>query len=561
MLHRLAERRWTPWLAVVPLAALLAMQVSSIRLESATWDEPWELTAGYSYWKTGDFRLQPEHPPLGKLLVALPLLFLAPDFPLNDPAWAKGDGVDLARRFLYGNRYSPEILLGAGRAMTIAVSVALGVVIFWWARCRFGDLPALVALWLYCFDPNVVAYGRYVKNDLLTTLLVFLAMAVWDAYLTNPRRVRLVAASVLLGLALAAKFSAVFLLPAFLLLWWWRKQRRETPVRSKAFVVSVLISSGMLLACYAPQTHLLTPMTRDQHMANPGVRMLHRHINAGSPVGKMLAWVGSHLGLRAHPLLIGIAEFAAHSERGHESYLLGRHSKEGFWYYFPIAFAVKTPLATLALLLITVVLLWWKRSPPAALPLLVVPLLTFGPLVILSHVNTGVRHLLPLYPFLFILMGAVLVAHAWPMRRFLLPLLLAGVAVETLSIHPHYTAFFNRAAGGPAAGPRYLLDSNLDWGQDALKLRSWVDENRARPLCICYFGKTTLKKHNIHMNGLIPLSHETGARNAIDCYVAISATPLHGLYTSPDSFAWLRELEPVARIGYSIYVYDLRRKK
>ena len=207
------------------------------------------------------------------------------------------------------------------------------------------------------------------------------------------------------------------------------------------------------------------------------------------------------------------------------------------------------------------VLLLWKRNPPAALPLLVVPLLTFGPLVILSRVNTGVRHLLPLYPFLFILMGAVLVAHAWPMRRFLLPLLLAGVAMETLSIHPHYTAFFNRAAGGPAVGPRYLLDSNLDWGQDALKLRSWVDENRARPLCICYFGGAPLEGHGIHMDGLVPLSHETGARNAIDCYVAISATPLHGLYTSPDSFAWLRELEPVARIGYSIYVYDLRRKK
>jgi len=134
------------------------------------------------------------------------------------------------------------------------------------------------------------------------------------------------------------------------------------------------------------------------------------------------------------------------------------------------------------------------------------------------------------------------------------------LTAESASSYPNYLAFFNAAAGGPKAGPRYLLDSNIDWGQDVKKLRSWLHARNIESVCMFYFGNTGVEFYGIPMKYL-PRTWETEERERLDCVAAVSVTPLYGLYVPRDSYAWLREKEPAARVGWSIYVYDLRKRK
>jgi hypothetical protein len=174
-----------------------------------------------------------------------------------------------------------------------------------------------------------------------------------------------------------------------------------------------------------------------------------------------------------------------------------------------------------------------------------------------SHIDIGIRHLLPIYPFVFILSGAVLARTHWRWKKAILPLLMAGLLAESIAIYPYYLSFFNVLAGGPSHGQAILLDSNLDWGQDAQRLKTWMDAHHTSEVCIAFFGNEDLSRIGIH-DLYMPRTREIEQRNALDCWGAVSATLLEGLYLGPDAFAWLRERKPVDRIGYSIYIYNFR---
>jgi hypothetical protein len=240
--------------------------------------------------------------------------------------------------------------------------------------------------------------------------------------------------------------------------------------------------------------------------------------------------------------------------------LFGEQKSGGWWYYFPVAFSVKSPAATLALLLVA---FWlaagrWKRwrEAPLEVYVLAVPLLLFLGFTMGSKINIGIRHLLPAYPLLFISGSVVLARWKW---RFSLPmtlLLVAALAVESLSIYPHYTAFFNVLVGGPESGPNYLVDSNLDWGQDVKKLKAWMESHGVGELCLAYFGTAAPSIYGIRFRDIILM--KDAERETRGCVVAVSATLRQEVYVPEKMFAWLGGETPIARIGYSIYVYDRR---
>ena len=185
---------------------------------------------------------------------------------------------------------------------------------------------------------------------------------------------------------------------------------------------------------------------------------------------------------------------------------------------------------------------------------IITPILIYGAFCLASHIDIGLRHLLPIYPFLFILTAVWISKIAGRARIIAIGALTALLIIESLAIYPHYLAFFNWFVGGPSEGPRYLADSNIDWGQDVKKLREYLDRERIQLPCISYFGQADLAYYGIHARELEP-----GMRPSADCrFIAISASPLVGLYAPGDPFASLRRMEPLARVGYSIYLYDLR---
>jgi hypothetical protein len=599
------RRHWF-WLGIgLLLLAMGAAQVTSALQETQTWDEGTHLAAGYSYLKTGDFRLNREHPPLFKLLCALPLLALDPRLPLEDASWKEGNQEVFGDTFLYKNRVPAERMLFAARSVTIALTLALGLVLALWTRRRFGAAAGVAALCLYVFDPNLIAHGRYVTGDLAATAFIFLSVITWAEFLETKRWRDLAIAGVVLGLALVSKFSAVFLLPVLAALYWirrWQEGRGRLTVLHFAASVGVAgaISVAIVGLAYGPET------IRSFH----GTR-LRRVVDLSTTTGAIMAQVGKRLGLPAHPYLVGLYNFAMHDREGHSAYLMGMRRDQGWWYYFPVVFAVKTPAAVLILLALSVAVglvalaragprRWRLREAPFEWVVLLLPPLVYFAFCMRSHVNIGVRHILPVYPFLFIALAAALARKAWepvvkvpsksgtqaeppaphggsitwasvgqavwPTWTFTrgcwgkraLAVLVLVLAVESVAVYPHYLAFFNGFAGGPENGARYLVDSNLDWGQDLVNLKKYLAAHDIKRLCICYFGRASMQYYKIDYLYL-PMTAETAEREKMDCVAAVSATQLQGAYVGESAFAWLRARQPMAKIGYSIYLYDFRR--
>lgn len=562
MLERTSEQipdRWF-WGVIAAIAGILAtMQILSIRQESQIWDEGFEIVGGYQYLTTGEYRTSLENPPLERILQAVPLLFLRPDLkgPALDAHNTMASDVDAGVEFLYHNRISPETILFAARLPMIGVTVGLVIALAAWCRRRFGAVVGIVAALLFSLDPTAIAHGRYVKNDMTVTAMAFLAVIAWDWFLTSRRRAALVWSGVALGLALGSKFSAVFLLPVFVALYLLRGAGLQ-PAKDfvKSFAAVGVLAAAVVLILYAPYAGALMPRGR----GTVGLP-LRDVVDQATAFGRGVAWLGSRLGWRAHPFLAGLTIFADHGGGTHPAYLWGDHASSGWWYYFPFALAVKTPVAVLlALTLVAFLAARGAGLRPAnsLYSVLLVPIIFYAAFSSTGHVDIGLRHLLPIYPFFYALIAAGLVIPQWRFKMPVIAAILLGTAGESLASFPYYTAFFNVAVGGPKNGPKYLVDSNIDWGQDLKRLGQFSAAHGSPSICVSYFG-TAPAWYYVKRAANFPSIEELRNGVKLDCdFAAVSVTPLEGVYVPQEQFAWLREIPPMERIGYSIYVWDVR---
>jgi 4-amino-4-deoxy-L-arabinose transferase-like glycosyltransferase len=521
--------------ALIPallLALMTALMWHSATVESQTYDEAVHLSAGYSYFRTGDFRMNPEHPPLTKLLQAAPLLAMNLALDTATEAWTKPDSWAFSQRFVYHNTAPAARILLAGRAMTMLFALLLGCAVFYWTRSVAGPLAATIALALYTLDPNFIAHGHYITSDVAVSLAIFASVITWLRYLETGTRRALLFAAVALGLAVVTKFNALYLLPVHALVALLHPNKLPLAKRLTATVATFAAAAAFIAITYGPAT----PRA---FLTNPR---------------KPLATLRDN-----HPYSLGVQFNIAHNTWKQPSYLLGEKHAGGKWRYFPVAFAVKTPAASLIAfgVLISALLL-----PPALLRrhwlMLFYPAIYFG-ITMASDINLGLRHILPIYPFLYALAGIAL-SQLTTSRVPVLALLTAIATFETARIHPDHIAFFNLFAGGPDNGPHLLLDSNLDWGQDLLKLKAYLGAHGTNTVAFAYFGSAEPADFGIRVLGL-PGVWDTAEIAKIDGYAAISMTNLYDVYFDKPTYTWLRERTPAARIGRSILVYDLRKPK
>jgi hypothetical protein len=550
--------RWF-WGVIAVVAGLLAaVQILSIRQEAQIWDEGFEIVGGYQYLTTGEYRTSLENPPLERILEAIPLLFLRPDLKgaAREAHNTLTSDVDAGVEFLYHNRIPADTILFAARLPMIAVTVGLVCVLAAWCRRRFGAAVGIVAALLFSLDPTVIAQGRYVKNDMTVAAAGFLAVIAWEWFLETGKTSALIWSGVALGLALGSKNSAVFLLPVFLVLYVLRGAGLRPAFRS--FTAVGALAAAVVLVLYAPYDGALLPRGR----GSAGVP-LRETVDQATAFGRGVAWLGSRLGWRSHPYLTGLTHFANHSGGTHPAYLWGDHGVSGWWYYFPFAFAVKTPVAVLAALMVLIVLAAvrprWTQIRDAGLAwfAMLTPMIFYGALSAAGHVDIGLRHLLPIYPFFYALLAAGLLTFQWKWKTPVMTVILLGAAAESLAGYPYYTAFFNVLVGGPKNGPKYLLDSNIDWGQDLKRLGRFSAERGSPRICAMYFG-TAPDWYYVPRAGNFPSLEELRKGADLDCeFAAVSVTPLEGVYVPEEQFAWLRDVPPLQRIGYSIYVWDV----
>jgi 4-amino-4-deoxy-L-arabinose transferase-like glycosyltransferase len=484
-----------PWLVAV-VSLLLSLHACLAFLgvlnRSVTSDETGHLTAGYSYWQFGDYRLQPENGNLPQRWGSLPLLVLRPELdPALDPDdWASSRVWNIAQTFLFETGNNTDFLLLSARSMMLLWSVAAGLLVFWWSRSIWGDTAGVGSLALFTFSPTTLAHGPLVTSDMCAAVCLLAALATWWRMCLQPSFARIVVAGLVTGLAFAAKFSAVLLLPTFIALGAILLAAPDGVQRKSRFL---RVSAASLLAGLIATVAIWGFFGFRYSAADQAVAAFDRfylpweNALAGGGAWTRVIQFARTCQLLPESFLYGfsfVMYFSA--ERG--AFLAGNYSSTGWWWFFPFAFLVKS---TVGELLITA-LLAFKGIPLVCrirtvdvrnivfyplLPLAVF-VIVFGAVTAASNLNIGQRHILPLYLILFIAAGALFSRHASKWLRVAGVIAVIIGATETFSNHPHHLAFFNRFAGGPQNGWKLLVDSSLDWGQDVSALGSWIRDNR-----------------------------------------------------------------------------------
>jgi 4-amino-4-deoxy-L-arabinose transferase-like glycosyltransferase len=554
-------------LLIAFVAVFISLSALAFRDKSATFDEPIHLASGYAALKFGDYRYDPTHPPLARMWAAMPLLFMdvapvntARISSLSDFEWVN-TATDASRQFLF-TRNDADRLLQPARVMMAIAGAAIGIGLFFWALEIFGLRVAALLLGAFALVPELLAHSSLVTTDLALTGCVFAAAySAWRWRRAASWR-NVLALSLATGGALVAKYSGVLVVPlvvtAIALVGWRHPARRRECLATLAVVaiVSYVTIWAVFGFRYAPSEAPDWLFHLDQ------TAIVQGHFGGVVP---LLVWIDSH-----HLLPNAYAQGLVFSQAAVAelpAFLAGQYSPNGFWYYFPFAFAIKTPIALLVLFVAGVAALAWRRRRPAFALFAGAPVAWFLGLAMLSHINIGVRHILPIYPFVLLLAGAgieVMLESRRTALRVALGVLAAFWVVQVARVYPNWLSFFNPFVGGPRYGARFLADSNIDWGQDLKPLKSWMDENGVTKVNLAYFGSADPAYYGIDYVQL-PVSVLDEAkyeRPQLPGYVAVSATTRTGVYLPRRwrlFYRALRRQTPVARINNSINVYWLEK--
>ena len=559
-------------------AVFLALVVGSYRRESATIDEPHHLVHGYAALRLHDYRIDPEHPPLVWMWAALPLLTM-PEVHLDTSSvsWRIGDRWGVGHDFLFKDNDADRVLYRA-RFMIALLGMLLGVLVFFWARELFGFWPAVFALGLYCTEPNLLAHSGLVTNDVGVTCCIF--GAVYFAWrLARQFNIgNLIGLSVFFALALVSKYSAALLVPILSVLlfaravssepWPWNIGRQKLLAARGAKVLSATLALGLALGVAYVALWTVYGFRYVPTPPGGGIFVMENKAYRWPLLAQVTRWIDERH-LLPNASAQGFALAAARLS-GRQSYLCGQTSTEGWWYYFPVAILIKTPIALLLLAFAGLALcaVRWKTAGRDALFVLGPPGLYLGT-AMASPLNIGLRHVLTIYPFILLLAGwaiaALLSESETPVRRLWRKAVLGSLClvqlVELATIYPYCLAFFNASVGGARHGSEYLVDSNLDWGQGLKLLGRWMKDHQVHHVNLSYFGNGDPAYYGIAYTPLPGQSFLPGepiSAIRLPGYVAISATNLRGAYLNDferNLYAPLRERKPVAVLGHSLYIY------
>ncbi len=562
----LQVNRWMRGVCVGALLCLLALQLVHVAdATSASWDEAHHLFDGYTIWKFHDYRLNPEVPPFIKLTAALPLLHrqlkVPPDLGRPNQTEAFLDG----KAFVWGN--GGDRVLFPARMMCMGFTLALGLLIYLWAEEMFGFVAGVFALAMFVFDPNMLANGAMVTTDVGAAFCFVAAMYSFYRYCRKPGWVRLVVAGVALGLGLSAKYTGIFLLPMLALVvvlegviahdWrvLWRRAGALALVGLMAWVV-VWSFYGFRYKAAPDGLDINPPLAKylTQMYDQRDARML-----------RVLAKV------RVLPegYIWGL-ENTKQTEFEDTSYFWGKVYPHGNWEYFPVALLIKSTLAFLILVcLVPLAWKWGLGGRARELGFLLIPVGVYLAISMSSDMDIGARHLLPVWAFLYVLIGGVAIVlldrdvrWAWALAG-----LLCWQVVTSVRVSPAYMAYGNEAWGGPAKVDRYLGDANTDWGQQLKAVKAYLDKNHITNCWFAYFpdGSVDPSDYGINCKRLpttdtlwwldMPMSTPPVIRGT----VLISAGDLEGIEFGDgklNPYEQFRTMKPTAVIQHSVYVYD-----
>jgi hypothetical protein len=517
-------------IAFVLALAFLLQCVYFAAANGQTYDEGVTLAAGLRLLDTGRDDVNLEHPPVAKVIVALPVkLFAKPR--LDMAAWAarRESAFGLGRDLFYQSGVPHERLLWLGRAPVIGLSVALVALIGVFAWRSWGPRAGLLAMALAAFDPTLVAHGSLIGLDMPIALWATAGFFCVSEWLRSHRLVWLCLAGVFAGLAMATKHSG--------------------PTFAAAMCVALIARA----------------LQSEENRARALIRAIGQAVLVIGIAVLVVRAAMAGAGWEAY--LIGVRAQLAHQSGGHPAFFLGTISSTGWISYFPVALLMKLPPATLLLALVSVFAFRRGAAWDSVLAVVLIPLLCLLVGLLFARIDIGVRYALPLWP-LIILTASRVATLSMPMSpRYVLmvALMLVQHVMAAVRVAPHDLAFFSDLVGGPSRGQGYLADSNLDWGQDVETLGAWLkSRERPRRLYLSYFGTADPRAYGVSYYPApnscphpAPWTREPEPVAGREL-LAVSAMNLQGVFFGDTgAYGWLAARRPVAVLGYSISVYDI----
>ncbi len=564
-------------IAIILLSTTFLIGLLSYREDALTMDELAHIPAGYSYLSQQDFRINPEHPPLIKDLSAVPLLFLDLNFPSESAAWQEG----INEQWIFGNDFifnsgnNADQLIFWARLPMLLTLITLGWFIFWWTKKEFGQKTALITLFLFSFSPTFIAHGRLVTTDVGAVLGLVVATYFWLKFLRKPSTKNTIIAGLAFGFAMLLKFSLALLIPFFgiiTLFYIFIENKRLFEYLGKAILIGLIGVVFVIWPVY--QLHIINYPPERQ--ARDTAEMIEPTLF--NPLREFLIFIADKPIIRSLGYYFtGLVMATQRTLFGNTTYFLGKLNNASFTSYFPTVYLLKAPFALHLLTLTSLFLVFFKKTKKNNRKIkekissrfpefsMLVFLLIYWTTSISGNLNLGIRHLLPVFPFTYILISVCLVSFIEETKKpiikkslsFLTIFCLTWYAAASLFTYPHYIAYFNEIVGTDN-GFRYVVDSNYDWGQDFKRLIKWIEKNDVERIKIDYFGGADVNYYLPNKaEQLIPyLGVQKG-------YIAVSAThrqagvgePVPEFNFNEGYYRWLEDFEPIARAGKSIFIY------
>lgn len=632
-------------LAVIILVFLIFTLYASLK-ESPIMDELAHIPAGYGYVRFLDYRLNPEHPPLLKAISAIPLLALNLNFPTEENSWKNDINGQWAagNQFLYKSGNNPDQIVFWSRLGPIFLTIVLIVLIYIWSRELLGRWWALLPSFLFALSPNILAHSHYVTTDIAAAFGVVFATYFFLKFLHHPSKKHLIYAGLAFGTAQLTKFSAAILIPYFVFLTvafyfvsLWINWRETAPAdRLRRFgahsfyyirTIIIIFVIGYILIVY-PIYSLFTANYPMEKQTADTEFILTSFGGGPTPSGetckpiRCLAdldiWLTKNRLTRPMAeYLLGLLMVLQRSAGGNTAYFLGKVSAEGTPLYFPVVYLLKEPLPMLVIVLTALFLgikgilktvlrypkiIFQKFMDYLSVNFSEFSMLTFIVIYwtwsILSPLNIGFRHLIPVLPFTYILAAGTwkkwISANDWEngllsfrgilsafknavlsmLKYVFLIILILWTFIETALAAPYFISFFNEFGGGVIgkntwSGYRYVTDSNYDWGQDLLRLKDFVEaQPKIDKIAVDYFGGGDVNYY-LGEKAVNWWSSRGNPKDQGIQWFAISANSLQGAIqpAAPgferkpeDEYRWLTEMrsaEPDYRAGTSIFIYKL----
>lgn len=487
-------QRWQWWILGV-LAVIMAAQLwTSVVQLSITSDEIDHVHAAYRYLQCNDFGWNPEHPPLVKIVAALPLLGMQVRDPILHACGlpnGKADDFIVGHAFVFANA---ERLLTAERFAVSLFSILLLLTVWFLARRLFGLPVAIIGAVLVAFDPNFLAHGALVTTDVAATLGFLLAAYAAYCYVIESNWTRVLALGFATGFAFSVKHSTILLvviLPALLLgdavLFSEDDKRRILLRRLSALVAVAAIGLVVLWASYGFR-YAARP-------ANAVIWNPPRLSLAHGAVPTRLIPILEQWRVLPQAYLVGLQDVLVESELGRASFLLGKLYRNGNWFYFPVAAAIKFTLPVLFLTLVSAFAWTFWKNHRRQLFFVLTPMVIFLAFSMSSKLSIGIRHALPILPFLivFAAAGGRYFAARSKWAGVALALLLSFHAASSLHAYPNYLSYSNELWGGPGETYKYLANSDVDWGQAQKMAAAYIAKTHPAN---CFFLRTYNNKNS-----------------------------------------------------------------